>query len=81
MRKNQKKKFFINNSVEAVISLKHQGLLKLHESLRGRGVPVLPNIPGNVLKQILVQKFQHLIRGIYENRGVYFFSLKLNQYI
>ena len=42
---------------------------------------MLPNIPGNVLKQILVHKFQHLIRAIYENSGVYFFSLKLNQYI
>ena len=29
---------------------------------------MLPNIPGNVLKQILGHKFQHLIRGIYKNR-------------
>ena len=36
---------------------------------------IVPNIPGNVLKQILIHKFQHLIRmGIYENRGVYFFT-------
>ena len=36
---------------------------------------------GNVLKQILIHKLQHLIREIYENSGVYFSSLKLNQYI
>ena len=30
----------------------------------------------NVLKQTLIHKFQHLIRGIYENRGVYFFFTK-----
>ena len=36
---NQKKKFFINNFVETVISLKekHQGLLKLDELFRGDG--------------------------------------------
>ena len=39
------------------------------------------NIPGNVVKQILIHKLQHLIREIYEKRGVYFFSLELNQYI
>ena len=69
---NQKKKFSINNSVEAVISLKekHEGLLKLDELFEGvgrregGGVPVLPNIRGNVLKQILTHKFQYLIRGI-----------------
>ena len=36
---NQKKKFSINNSVEAVISLKekHEGLLKLDELFEGVG--------------------------------------------
>ena len=36
---NQKKKFSINNSVEAVISLKekHEGLLKLNELFEGVG--------------------------------------------
>ena len=32
------------------------------------------NISGNVAKQILIHKFQNLIR-IYENRDVYFFHL------
>ena len=55
---HQNKKFFLYNSVEVVISLmeKHQGLLKLHE-LFFFFLPVLPNIPENVLKQILIHKF------------------------
>ena len=55
--------------------LKYSG--ECRETFRGMS----PNIMGNFFKQILIHKFQHLIRGIYENRGVYFFSLKLNQYI
>ena len=46
---------------------KHYG--ECSQTLRGMS----SNIPGNVAKEILIHKFQHLIRGIYENRGVYFF--------
>ena len=48
---HRKKKFFINNSVEAVI---------LSKVWRWEGgVAVSHNILGNVLKQILIYKFEH----------------------
>ena len=87
----QKEKLFIYKSIDASISFKeeHHSLSKLHIPLgRGRGGEggigrnsSVAKHSGECLKQILIHNFQHLIRGIYENRGVYFFLQRLNQYI
>ena len=58
---HQKKKFFINNSVEAVILFKVLGVtsgpIETACTVEGwGGVPVSPNIPANDLKQILIHK-------------------------
>ena len=60
----------INNSIEAVIwfNEEDQVLLKLHLPLEKE----FPCRQINILKQISIQKFQHLHRGIYENKEVYF---------
>ena len=68
---HQKKKFFINNFFEAVRET--SGPIGTAFTVGGGGGTVPSNIPGNVLKQILIHKLQHFIRGIYENRGVYYF--------
>ena len=61
-----KKKFFINNSVEAIIWFKekYQGLLNLHGLLEGGWISSVVKHSGewaNVLKQTLIHKLQHLI--------------------
>ena len=64
---HQKKKFFINRlKPKFCLWREHEGLLKLHVPL-GRGMG-----RGTNLRQILIHKLQYLIRGIYENRGMYF---------